>query len=309
MTVILFLLGAVALLVLVSGVYVFFAACVRRKDLPWLVEAQIKKTPYGLYYDGMRAADQWLREHKAEDVFVMSDDALRLHGLWIPAKDPVGTVLLTHGYRSTMLLDFCCAFEYYHDRNMNILVPDQRCHGKSEGVYITFGVKESNDMVCWLEYIRQRVSDQPVFLHGLSMGATTVLYLADRALPCDVRGIIADCGFTSAWDILSSVYRNVTHLPPWISLWITDLAARLFAGFSLKEKDTRKSLAASRLPVLLIHGEDDTFVPCDMTKQAYAACSGEKNLLLVEGADHGVSFLKDQRAYVAKLSEFINSHM
>ena len=146
MTVILFLLGAVALLVLVSGVYVFFAACVRRKELPWLVEAQIKKTPYGLYYDGMHAADQWLREHKAEDVFVMSDDALRLHGLWIPAENPVGTVLLTHGYRSTMLLDFCCAFEYYHDRNMNILVPDQRCHGKSEGVYITFGVKESNDI-------------------------------------------------------------------------------------------------------------------------------------------------------------------
>ena len=309
MTVILFLLGALLLLAVVSGVYVFIAACVRRKELPWLIESQIKKTPYGLYYEGMRAADQWLREHDARDVFVKSVDSLRLHGLWVPAQNAVGTVLLTHGYRSTMLLDFCCAFEYYHHRNMNILVPDQRSHGKSEGVYITFGVKESVDMVSWLEFIRQNALEQPVFLHGLSMGATTVLNLTDRSLPCDVRGIVADCGFTSAWDILSCVYRNVTHLPPWPSLWVTELLSRLFAGFSLKEKDTRTSLANSRYPVLLIHGTDDSFVPCDMTRQAYAACTGEKYLLLVDGADHGVSFLKDRQSYMALLSEFINTHL
>lgn len=309
MSLALFLLGALLLLMLVSGIYVFVVACVRRKELPWLVEEEIRKTPYGMYYDGIRAAEQWLREQCAQDVYVMSEDVLRLHGLWIPADNAVGTVLLAHGYRSTMLLDFCCAFEYYHDKGFNILVPDQRSHGKSEGMFITFGVKESRDMVCWLSYINKHTEHLPVFLHGLSMGASTVLYLADQELPGDVRGIIADCGFTSPWDILSNVFHRVTHLPAAPSLWVTEIAARLIAGFSLKEKDTRQVLKNSRLPVLLVHGAEDGFVPCEMTKQAYAACAGDKKLLLVEGADHGVSFLKDRDRYTNLLTEFIRRHI
>ena len=305
----LFALGALLLLMLVSGIYVFVVACVRRKELPWLVEEEIRNTPYGLYYDGIRAAEQWLREHDAQDIYVMSEDALRLHGLWIPADNAKGTVLLAHGYRSTMLLDFCCAFEYYHEKGFHILVPDQRSHGKSEGMFITFGVKESRDMACWLSYLTKHTQSLPVFLHGLSMGASTVLYLADQELPGIVKGIIADCGFTSPWDILSSVFRRVTHLPAAPSLWVTELAARLVAGFSLREKDTRQVLKNSRLPVLLVHGADDGFVPCEMTKQAYAACSAKKRLLLVEGADHGVSFLKDRDRYTNMLTEFINRHI
>ena len=308
MPIVLFLTGALLLLILVSGIYVFVIACVRRKELPWHVEEELRKTPYGMYYDGIQAAQQWIRDHKAEDVYVMSEDALRLHGLWIPAENAVGTVLLAHGYRSTMLLDFCCAFEYYHDKGFNILVPDQRCHGKSEGVFITFGVKESRDMVCWLREIQQRCEDLPVFLHGLSMGATTVLNLANKELPGHVKGIVADCGFTSPWEILSCVYRKVTHLPPVVSLWVTELCARIFAGFSLKEMDTRDVLRKSQLPVLMIHGKQDGFVPCEMTEQAYAACTSKKRLLLVEGADHGVSFLKDQDGYTKALTDFIMKH-
>lgn len=309
MAVVLFLLVALLILMLVSGIYVFVVACVRKKELPWLVEEEIKKTPYGRFYDGISSANQWLRDHHAQSVYIMSEDALRLHGLWIPAHNAVGTVLLAHGYRSTMLLDFCCAFEYYHDRGMNILVPDQRSHGKSEGMFITFGVKESRDMLCWIHYHNQHNPSLPLVLHGLSMGASTVLYLVDADLPKNVKGIIADCGFTSAWDILSSVYRRVIHLPAFLSLWVTELVARLVAGFSLREKDTRRALANSRLPVLMVHGTEDDFVPCEMTKRAYASCTGKKTLLLVEGADHGVSFLKDAKRYMATLTDFINEHV
>ena len=134
---VIFMFLAVFLLLVFSGTYVFVVACVRRKDLPWLVEEEIKETSYGQYYDFIVSSDRWLKEHNAQDVYITSDDSLRLHGLWIPAKNPRGTVLFAHGYRSTMLVDFGLAFDYYHNKGMNLLIPEQRCHGLSEGRFIT----------------------------------------------------------------------------------------------------------------------------------------------------------------------------
>ena len=306
---VIFVLLAVFLLLVVSGTYVFVVACVRRKDLPWLVEDEIKKTSYGKYYNFIVSSDRWLKEHNAEDVYITSDDGLKLHGLWIPAENPRGTVLFAHGYRSTMLVDFGLAFDYYHNQGMNLLVPDQRSHGLSEGTFITFGVKESKDMLCWLRFHNNEHGDYPLILSGLSMGASTMLYLADQDLPDNVKGIIADCGFTSPWDILTVTFKRVIHLPAAPTLVITDLIARMAAGFGLKEKDTRISLAKCQLPVFMIHGREDGFVPCEMTRQGYEACSSEKQLLLVEGADHGVSFLIAKDRYTEIINEFLDRYI
>ena len=306
---IVYILLAITFFLVVSGTYVFVVACVRRKDLPWLVEEEIKKTSYAKYYNFIVSSNRWLKEHNAQDVYITSDDGLRLHGLWIPAENPKGTVLFAHGYRSTMLVDFGLAFDYYHSRGMNLLVPEQRCHGESEGRFITFGVKESNDMVCWLDYHNRIYGEFPVILSGLSMGASTMLYLADQELPGNVKGIIADCGFTSPWDIITVIFKRVVHLPAAPTLVISDLIARLLAGFGLKEKDTRCALANSRLPVFMIHGTEDGFVPCGMTEQGYAACKGDKQLLLVDGADHGVSFLVAKERYTEMIDQFLNKHI
>lgn len=305
MSVLLFAVAAVLLLALVSGGYVFVVGCLRRKDLPWLVEEEIRKTAYGKYWDMIVASDQWLKEHEARDVYVTSRDGLRLHGLWVPAKNAVGTILLVHGYRSTMLVDFGCAFDYYHNKGLNLLIPEHRCHGKSEGRFITFGVRESGDMLCWLRYHNEEFGNYPLILSGMSMGASTVMYLADEPLPENVRGMLVDCGFTSPRDILGSVFQRVTHIPPAFCMWATELFARIFAGFSLKEKDSRKTLAKNRLPIAMVHGVEDGFVPCWMTEQGYAACTGPKELLLVEGADHGVSFLVDRERYSELLKKFL----
>ena len=305
----LFVLAASLLLTFVSGLYVFVVGCVRRKDLPWLVEQEIKQTSYGKYYDFIVRSDKWLKDHNVQDVYINSHDGLKLHGLWIPAANARGTVLFAHGYRSTMLVDFGLAFDFYHTHGMNLLVPDQRCHGKSEGRYITFGVKESRDMQNWLDYHNRQLSTVPVILSGLSMGASTMLYLADKDLPENVKGIIADCGFTSPKDILASVFTRVIHLPAAPTLWVTDILARLFAGFRLDEQDTRRSLERSRLPVFLVHGTNDDFVPCEMTKAGYAACTGEKHLLLVEAAGHGLSFLVAKEKYTAMIKDFLDQHI
>jgi fermentation-respiration switch protein FrsA (DUF1100 family) len=309
MKVFLFVLLSIMLVLLVSGAYTFAVACIRRKELPWFEEAELKKTSFGKYYPYIIMTDQWLKEHNAQDVFMMSEDGLKLHAYWVPAEDPKGTIILAHGYRSTLLVDFSRAFDSYHKKGLNILAPQQRAHGESEGKYITFGVKESEDFRLWIEYHNAHFGPHPLILSGMSMGASTVLYLADQNLPENVKGIIADCGFTSPKEIIAKVFQNIIHLPAWICMWSVDLFARIFAGFSLSQKNTKKALANSRLPVLLVHGKADDFVPCSMTEAGYAICTSPKTMFLVEGAGHGVSYIVAKDEYSKHIDRFLHEVM
>lgn len=306
MKIFLFVVTSVLLLCIVSGGYLFFAACRRRKELPWLNEEEINKTNYAQYYNYIVDSNRWLIAHNAQDVWISSFDGLKLHGLWIPAQNPRGTILFAHGYRSTPLLDFSFAMDFYHQLGMNLLIPDHRSHGKSQGKYITFGVHESRDMQSWIDHHNRAFGNQPIILDGLSMGASTMLYLADKELPDNVKAIIADCGFTSPYEIISSVFRSVTHLPAIPSIWFADLFARAFAKFSFYECDTRETLKSGRLPVLIVHGTADDFVPCEMSVQGYSNCCAKKQLLMVEDAAHGCSFLKDRERYCKLVCDLLD---
>lgn len=301
-----FIAAFLFLSVLVSGFYAFSVACVRKKELDWLKKESVEDSPYSEFYDSIVAADKWLHDHHAEDLYIRSADGLMLHGLWVPADFANGTMILVHGYRSNQLADFGFVLDHYHKEGYNLLLPEQRCHGKSEGRYITFGVKESDDVLRWIDYHNIAFGEYSIVLCGLSMGASTVMYLADEPLPRNVKGIIADCGFTSPKDIISCVYKTVTHIPPGPSIWVTDILARLFAGFHLSQKDTRITLTKNRLPILFIHGLADEYVPYEMSKQSFSACSGHKELLLVEGAGHAVSFLVDKDRYTAAVDKILN---
>ena len=136
-----------------------------------------------------------------------------------------------------------------------------------------------------------------------------MLYTADQDLPENVRGIIADCGFTSPKEIISSVYKRVIGLPGAITLFLVGIFTKWFAGFRLNEKDSRKTLVNSKVPVLIVHGTDDNFVPCDMSRQAYAACREPKKLLLVNGAEHGTSFLVDKLDYVREVNKLFREYI
>ena len=304
-----YILLTALVLLLISGAYTFWAACIRRKELPWLVEEELQKTSYGKYYKLIRHSVDYLKEHNAREISVTSFDGLKLAGTWLEAENPKGTIILAHGYRSCKLVEFSMVLDFYRSYGLNILMPDQRAHGKSEGRVITFGVKECQDMKKWIQWVNENQKEQPIILSGLSMGASTVLFLADEELPGNVKGIIADCGFTSPWEIISWVFKNVTHLPAGPSLWVAELFARIFGGFSLRQKNTKEVLRNSKLPVLMVHGVDDGFVPCEMTRQGYDACTGEKEILLVEGADHGLSFMVDGQHYQEKVIAFLDRNL
>ena len=309
MYVIFIILGTLLFAIFAVGSYTFFAACRQTKRRNWLDPEELKGTDREKLYPYISHAHNWFSTHEVEDIYVQSRDGLQLYARWIPAENPKGTILLAHGYQSTPYIDFSLVLEVYHNLGMNMLIPDQRSHGKSEGKYITFGVKERQDMTCWVDYHNRYLGNWPVILSGLSMGASTVMYMADEELPANVKGMIADCGFTSPYDSIGKVFRSVTHLPAGPFLWATDLCARIFAGFSLKEKDTRKTLQSGKYPVILAHGLADDFVPCEMSREGYDACTSPKELLLVEGAGHGYSFLKDRERYTQTVTTFLQRNL
>ncbi len=288
------------------GGFLFFAACSRGKEWDWLDEEAVSQTAYAKYYPYIMQSHQWLIDHHAQDIYMKSHDGLMLHAVWVPAENPRGTIILAHGYHSSMLTDFALVYEEYHKRGINLLVPHQRAHGESEGKFITFGVKESKDFLNWSRYHNAHLGTWPVIFSGLSMGAATTMYIADEAYPENTVGFIADCGFTSPKQIIGVVFKQVTHLPAWPFLWAADLFARYFAGFRLDEKDSTRSLAKCKLPIVLVHGLADDFVPSCMTQRSFDACASQKELLLVEGAGHGVSFLKAKEEYLALISAFLD---
>lgn len=275
------------------GYGLFRIACVRGKELDWLDPEAVKQSAYEPYSNVIPKAHKWIQDHHADHVYIPSHDGLKLHGWWIPAENAIGTMLLFHGYKSTYMVDFSAVLDLYHTRGYNLLLADQRSHALSEGKYITFGVKECRDVRSWVDWHNHTVGSCPVFLCGLSMGASTVLFAAGNPLAENVKGVTADCGFTSPYDILRHVISK--HIGPaaGIMMPMVHFWAKLLAGFGLKDCSTEKSLKQCQIPILMIHGLADDFVPCEMSQRGFDACCAEKELVLVEKAGHGTSFLFD----------------
>lgn len=259
------------------------------------------------YGDQVRRGRAWFISQKPKEVYIESYDKLILCGYFLPAQNPKGTVLLMHGYRSENFNDFSCVLPFYHSLGYNILCADQRSHGKSEGKLITFGVKERYDCRSWILYLNSKLGENlPIFLGGISMGASTVLMAAGLKLPQNVKGVIADCSFTSPWDITRRVLREKMHLPAFPFLYLADFICHFTAGFGLKDASTVEAMEVNeRIPVLFIHGSEDEFVPPYMTKKAFAACKAEKKMVLVRGAEHAESYMVDTSRYQSELTEFL----
>lgn len=250
------------------------------------------------YIDG--APHEW--------IYTKSFDGLKLAARYYDTGSD-RCIILFHGYRSSAKRDFSCAVKMYCDAGLNVLLVDQRSHGRSEGKYITFGVNESRDVLSWLDFlIRKYPKTRSVFLGGMSMGATTVLLSTRFDLPKEVKGIIADCGFTSPKAIIKKVAKQKFFISGVVVIPVMDILCRIIGKFSICGISAVDALSNSDVPVLLIHGTGDNFVPCEMSRQNYAAAKGKKEICLVDGADHGMSFLCDTNGVTQKVYEFINSY-
>lgn len=194
---------AIAALVLIAGYFVLQRAATGRRYTRQALEQQMEKPAYREVKAPILAADGWVSAHEREDLHVMSYDGKLLHAIYLPKKDAKGTILLFHGYKSCWQIDFGLVLPYYYDTlGYSLLLVDQRAHGSSQGKYLTFGVRERLDVLSWATYMGQKLGQNaPLILGGLSMGATTVLLASCFDFPANVRAVIADCGFTSPYEI------------------------------------------------------------------------------------------------------------
>lgn len=254
------------------------------------------------YRDVMRQWMQEAREMPFETVSIRSRDGLTLRGKYYELTPGAVVELMMPGYRGLAERDLCGGVQRAFSVGHNVLVVDQRACGASEGHTITFGVKESGDCRQWIDYLIGRFGPTVrIMLAGVSMGAATVMLTAGAGVPTQVIGVVADCGYTTAEEMIRLVIRH-KRLPQAAYAFVR-LGARVFGGFSIGKASPITAIAQCRVPVFFAHGEADGFVPCEMTRRLHQACPALKRLLVVPGADHGLSYVVDPAGYVAALKE------
>lgn len=242
---------------------------------------------------------QWLNTVNLQTVQIKSKDGLTLTGHFYPAEKPTNkTILAIHGYHSNGKKEYAVFANFYHALGYNLLMPDNRAHGDSEGRYIGFGWLDREDCKSWIAYLRQEYGpDAQVLLHGISMGGATVLMAAGEQLDSIVKGVVADCSYSSVWEEFAYQLKGTFHLPTFPLLPLVNLISRIIAGYDYKMANVKKQVQNIKIPVLFIHGTADRFVPTAMVHELFASCMAPKRLLLVEGAIHDDSYLTNQTAY------------
>ncbi len=302
MTVFFILLAVLA--AVLAGAYICYRMC-------FAVPRQVTLNPYdppvGEQYQPLM--DKIMRSIKTADeipyeqVSITSHDGLKLYARYYHTADGAPVQIMFHGYRGNPMRDFSGGLPLALKSGCNALVVDQRAHGKSEGRCLSFGVLERYDVCSWVAYAAGRFGNVPIVLVGLSMGAATVMMSSDLDMPGNVVGIVADCGYSSPRAIIRKVMADI-HYPGFLYPLVR-LGGLVFGGFDIDAAAAETALAKTKLPVLFIHGEDDRFVPCDMSRACYAACTGPKQLVTVPAAGHGLAYMVGPDQYRDAVQSFV----
>lgn len=304
------LLGVLALLFLLVEAALYFMAL--------YVKPKRRRIPLALPDEGlqkrMKDADlaytmeltRQILEMPHEKLELRSFDGLRLAARLMIRDDDAPLCILCHGYRGHAAADFRGIFQQVWGLGYNILLINERAHWESEGATIRLGLREKRDVLDWAKYAAERFPGKPIALYGVSMGAATVLSASSMELPESVRAIVADCGFSTPRGIVKFVLGQLRlgFLYPLVSL-----AMRSFGRVDLSDPGALAAVRKTKLPILFIHGEKDTFVPCYMSREMYEAAAGEKQLVTFPEATHLHSCLVDPEKYLAAIGPFLEKHL
>lgn len=264
---------------------------------------------YAEYNDkNLNDAQKWLEEKSNySDKYIESYDKLQLHS-YVVTQNSNKWAIVVHGYGGSGKL-MSDKSKYFYDMGYNVLIPDLRGHGKSEGDYIGMGWKDRLDIISWINFIIKENPNAEIVLHGTSMGAATVLMTSGENLPSNVKAIVADCAYTSAWDEFSYQLETYLKVPSYYILNVTNMVTKLKAGYSLKEASALECVKKATVPILFIHGDKDKFVPYSMMDKLYDATNSPKEKLTIEGGEHANSDLVSPFLYWLTVEDFLNQYV
>ena len=265
----------------------------------------------GLSHHELTEEEEWLeKSSKFKDVFTNSFDGLKLHAHEVVSNKNTNKWAVTvHGYMTDAFSLSTKALHYY-DIGYNILAVDLRGHGKSKGNYIGMGYHDAKDLIEWLKYIVSKDSECEILVHGVSMGAATVMIASSQEeLPKNVKVIIEDCGYSSALEQFKYQLKKLFNVPSFPILNIANLIVKIKAGYYLNEACPIECVKNSKVPMMFVHGDDDTFVPFYMLDELYEACASEKKKLIIEGASHAHAESENPDKYWSEIDSFVNKYI
>ena len=267
------------------------------------------RLPTGEQYESRRGQmTQMIRELMArpcEKVYITSKDGLRLAAKYYPGREGAPAAICFHGYRATARRDFSGGASDLIGRGYHVFLVDERAQGESGGHTMTFGIRERYDCLDWVEYVSGRLGkDVPITLHGISMGAATVLMAAGLSLPENVRAVVADSPYSAPMDIILKVSAD-RGLPAAVARPLVTAAASLFGRFDVTAVTAADAVRSAGIPILLIHGEDDRYVPCEMSRAIAEANPQRVRRFTFPGAGHGISYLVDKKRYQELVDAFL----
>jgi len=254
---------------------------------------------------------EWLNKQSLENIQISSFDSLNLYGKLLKTKAYSNQVIiLVHGYmsRGEDMAGFARLF--YETYGFNVLMPDLRGHGKSEGNYIGFGWHDRLDIIQWIDDVIHRFGEEvEIVLLGISMGGATVCMASGEDLPKNVKFIISDCAYDSIENILAYQTKHKYKLPKFPLLNVTNLFIKTFAKYDLNDGKVYEYVKKAKVPILFIHGDNDHYVPTKMVYHLYENAHHDKELLIVKGASHGDAYDTNPIAYQNSIKSFINKYM
>ena len=261
--------------------------------------------PHEKFFKAVTEAGEKLAAKPNETVEIKASDGTPLVGHWRPVPNTRRALVAMHGWRSTWYGDFGLIADFWEKNGCSVLYAEQRGQNNSGGEYMGFGLMERYDCLDWVRWVNSRTGAAlPIYLCGVSMGATSVLMAAGLDLPGNVHGIAGDCGFTSPDAIWRHIANDNLHIPYGLRSMLVEALVKKKIQVGPEDYSTVDALSQSRIPVLLIHGTDDSFVPVEMSFENYKACAGPKRIFVVPGADHGMSYYVDREGYEAAARDF-----
>lgn len=264
----------------------------------------VKAPQYDPYRPRMREIYRALADRPCEKIIIRSHDGLTLSARYYHVSDGAPLDICCHGYKSHPFTDFSGGSQLCFAMGHNVLLIDQRAQHDSQGKCMTFGILERHDVLSWVNYaIRRFGSDVKITLYGVSMGGATVLMASELPLPENVKGIVADCPFAVPADIILDVGRKL-HYPPNLIRPFLYIGARLYGGFRLGETNAIQAVKNTKVPIVILHGEDDSYVPCAMSEPVALANPKMVRRYTFPGAEHAISYLVDTPRYSKIVTDF-----